>query len=262
MRSPGIRPISLTSLVMALAIAGAAPSAGQAATKYFTLEHVDIEAHYDSSAGRFEIEYHDHDADDHFDVDDSVFVLGESVTRSGISAGAGFNFLGVAPGEELWVSPASLPTFLFGGPVDGLTPAVPFIGLANGGSADGFRRVRFEFDASQFSGPGVFSLFSDGGTLFMSSDPGQSPSQTALSTTHTHYNFAFSEEGDYILPFRVSGNRALTGTSWEGLSDTYFIRFQVGNAAVVPEPASLAMVSVAGLAALGLGLARRRRNGA
>ncbi len=237
----------LVTIILATIAFGTVP-AQAAFVKVFTNEHVDIEGEFEG--GQLVLGVHDDDNDIHYDDPSSVqFLISESLTRSGLSSNSTYDFLGVAPGAEIFVLPAGLPTFLFGG---SQTPDVPFVGLANG-ARPMFSSLNFDFDPTEFTGPGRFSLFTDSGVLLMSSEltefNGASVPNSAGSVSHTHYNFAFSAPGNYVLPFRVrgtpSGGSELT-SEWVNL-----------NIHAVPEPTSFALMGI-GAGVFGLALRRRK----
>ncbi|CAN5912599.1 hypothetical protein BH23PLA1_BH23PLA1_18190 [soil metagenome] len=176
-----------------------------------------------------------------------LFSIDESVTRplTGPGASATFDFLGVAPGEEIFVFPTDVGTGLFGGP-DVAEP-----GLRNSARPT-FATLNFQFDPQGFSGPGRFSFFTDGGTLLMSSDlsafGGTTVPNQVNITSHVHFNWAFTQPGDYVLPFRVS--QTLDGNQ----INSEWVNF---NFQVVPEPTSFVLMGL-GASVFGLALRRRR----
>jgi surface-anchored protein len=98
------------------------------------------------------------------------------------------------------------------------------------------------------SGPGggVFSLYQvDLGdpTFFMSTNDGISGADaiTIVPGSHTHYNFAFTEQGQYDLTFEISGTHGVDGA--KTASATYSFN-------VIPEPSTYAllMLGMAGVA--------------
>ena len=102
-------------------------------------------------------------------------------------------------------------------------------------------------------GPGVFSLWNTGPfggdvTIMSSAVGSDAPGSLAMTLDpgHFHYNLGFSEKGDYEVTLRAEGT--LAGTD-QTLSEDFTVRFQA-----VPEPSSLFLVLLGGLAAL-----RRKR---
>lgn len=247
---------------LAVALSMVLGTTGFASTVVFTNQHIDFEAEF--HGGEVELGFHDEDTDTHYSLEDydvEIFVgLDETVRRNGNSAGAGFNFLGVDAGEEFYVLPFSFDTselnFLFGDGTGDDIPDVVYLGLANGLRPD-FPTINFEFQRDLFEGPGVFSLFSGFGTLFASSD--ETAPDSASSTIHNHYNWAFSEAGTYVLPFKVTATNS-NGDSVE--SEVFSFTVQIGpRSTVIPEPASIAMMSMGVLVVGGVAVARRRSQG-
>ncbi|WP_169980018.1 choice-of-anchor M domain-containing protein [Tautonia rosea] len=252
--------VRLASLALALSLV--LGTTGSASTVVFTNQHIDFEAEF--HGGEVELGFHDEDTDTHYSLEDynvEIFIgLDQTVRRNGASAGSGFDFLGVNAGDEFYVLPFSFSPseldFLFGAGTSDNTPDVVFLGLANGLRPQ-FPTINFEFQRDLFEGPGVFSLFSAFGELFASSSA--TAPDSAPSTIHNHYNWAFSEAGTYILPFKVTATNA-NGDSVE--SEIFNFTVQIGpRTTVIPEPASIAMMSMGVLVVGGVAVARRRRQG-
>ena len=105
------------------------------------------------------------------------------------------------------------------------------------------------------SGPGVFSLWNTdpfaGATVVMSSAPGSSAPGSVdllLDPGHFHFNAGFSEPGTYDVLFRAEGELVAGGMT----STDFTVRYEV---VPIPEPSSLALLLLGGMAAL-----RRKRN--
>jgi surface-anchored protein len=111
------------------------------------------------------------------------------------------------------------------------------------------------FTLSSISGPGKFAMWQydplGSPIVGWNATDGLDGSDTLIfgSPTHAHYNWGFTEPGEYILNITVSGTHNTDGL----LTDTQPIIFHV---ATVPEPTSLAL---GGLGILAVTLFRRRR---
>ncbi len=179
--------------------------------------------------------------DQEFEADEIVPVvpLTSSFTNPG---GAGWNFLGAAPGATVYLLPQNNPP----------STVIPFVGL----SAE-------ELTSADWSGlswslsllpssAGNFSIFQAGfpnpNVLFSSTS---GPASFPVPAGHDHANYAFTAPGMYAVDWTVSGTHAIDGFQ----SSTATFRFFVGDAAAVPEPSSLGLVTVSLL----LGLGRRRQ---
>ena len=157
---------------------------------------------------------------------------------------AGFlSFMNVSPGGTLW--------YLDWNGIGG----EPYFGLATE-----------DLDYSQFTGPITLTLSSISGPgkfamwqydVFGSPMVGWnaadgldgSDTLSFSSRTHAHYNWGFTEPGEYVLNVTISGTHNTDGF----LTDTQPIIFQV---AAVPEPASGAL---AGVGVLTFWLVRRNK---
>jgi surface-anchored protein len=109
-------------------------------------------------------------------------------------------------------------------------------------------------ELTDFSGPGEFTLWASSGIEMQTYDDGEGGQDfllTDMPLTHLHYNWAFSEEGDYFLTLEATGVLEDGGGLVSG-SGTFHFR-------VVPEPSTFAL-TVLGLGGLGLvSFVRRRR---
>lgn len=97
------------------------------------------------------------------------------------------------------------------------------------------------------SGPGSFRLWQDdgfGGEVDFLNPAASINSFTLAAGSHTHYNWGFTELGDYALEFEISGTHQVDGV--QSASATYFY--------AVPEPSS-ALLLLGGMLA---GFRRRR----
>jgi surface-anchored protein len=123
--------------------------------------------------------------------------------------------------------------------------------LVRGTASGTFQNNRVNLRLASFSGPGDFFLYSTNTfgdpTLFYNTANGLSLADNRQMSpgNHTHFNWAFTEPGEYTLGLIASGT-LLNGTYSE--SDLTEFHFNV-----VPEP------SASALALLGTGLLARRK---
>ena len=159
---------------------------------------------------------------------------------------SGVSYLGTGPGEPIWELPQSS------------TAGLPFLGIA----AEELSPANFSSATLQligFSGPdgGEFALGQGGGSsgtqIFFQTNDGITTADMLSLTIgeHDHYFWAFSEMGVYDLNILAQATTQAGVT----LSDTGTLRFAVGSATAVPEPASLACLAAA---ATGFWVRRRR----
>ena len=133
-------------------------------------------------------------------------------------------------------------------------PTVPFIGFGTEelNAADWTGNLTLSLTAESSSSSGSFYLFDidpfGAVTTLMDSSDGFSAADsiTLAPGSHTHYTWAFSEEGGYNLTFQVSGTHVTDGA--QSASATYGV--------TVPEPSTAGLLL--GVAALALTMARRR----
>ena len=142
---------------------------------------------------------------------------------------------------------------------------VPFLGIASeelfvdGVAEQPFSNVLVSLDS--FSGPGSFN-FNQGGTPFFAGESDGSVSGSGFSIAvgaHDHGFWEFAELGVYDLGIVVSADYDDPATSIDDtvmLTNNATFRFVVGDLTAVPEPGSMAVLAIGGLA---LATRRRRR---
>jgi surface-anchored protein len=228
-----------------------------------TQGHVDLGANYEGGAWGFEV--HDGETDTEYDPADAVLVapLAARMARPGSSS---FDFLGVAPGEDVWILPQSEdPGLLFLGIASEHTDPRDFGAWNPGDSripAGSFKWLEWQLVGVDSPAGAHFSLFSVDSfgqpLLWMSTFANPNPNSFfQLVGGHSHANFAFTHAGDYDITFRVRGMLA-DGTMTESGDGTFRFRVLGDTQVVVPESSSITMATLGlGLVA-GLGWRRRR----
>ena len=174
---------------------------------------------------------------------DAEYAPGELIVQVSTTtirpAGAAFGPIGVASGESYFLAPQSE------------IAGQPYVGIG-----------LEELDPLEWSGPitvtltgatlpvgAVFSLWQDGGPTFFMSTLGGISASDAVSITagdHVHYNWGFTEQGQYDLTFEIAGTHV--GDGAKTATATY-------SFSVIPEPSSALLGAFGALALL-----RRRRN--
>jgi surface-anchored protein len=150
---------------------------------------------------------------------------------------------GAATGADLWVLPQGNP---------GSDP-IPFLGIATEElvPADWSTDITFTLGTvTSPSGSGDFSIWQPdgiGGFDFFFSTENGSNSLNLGAGVHDHFNYGFTEAGNWLVEITASGTHATEGF----LTDTQTFSFQV-----VPEPSAYA--ALAGILALGFAGLRRR----
>ena len=213
--------------------------------------HWDVELAYED--GSWDPHFHLHDTETEIEFDE-VEILGNFDSDTAFDtptprpAGSQWDFTGAAAGEDLYIWTASDPQ-----------PELTFLGTAAeevelGVFVDDVVNMKFEGIVSGPAG-GSFSKYGFNGSgglevHFASEGTGFTLDDQTLGinvTSHQHFNWAFTELGTYELAFSANGELVADGTTTS--SDTFVVTFTV-----VPEPASLGLLGLGGLA-----LMRRRR---
>lgn len=222
-------------------------AAGQAQLYRYTAGHADIGVGYED--GEFEPHWHFGSGavvDGVTLTTDLEAAPGEAYAYAGENtelsrpAGTQWDFLGTAAGNSVWVLPQTQ------------AAGMPFLGLASEELDPLDWSGPIVFTLSDFSGPGVFSLWQSDGfggpIVSMTTLNGVSSADFyAMSPGgHEHFNWGFTAPGTYNLTFLITGNHVSDGAVASEAT------FQIQ---VVPEPSSAALL------ALGMGavvLLRRR----
>ena len=203
----------------------------------------------------------------------TLFVSKDSYT----TLPTGYGFTGASAGDGVYLLPQSQdPNLLYLG-FAGYGVPTSLVDKYNPSVASGGRVTRngawVKVGLSSVTGldggaaPGQFSVFQNGFTgpnVFMSTADGISHTPGAFDDSlwivaggHIHYNFTFTQPGDYLvnlttsLYYNADGNQSTLGL--ESVSAPQTMHFRV-EAQPVPEPASFAALGLGALAFL-----RRRR---
>jgi surface-anchored protein len=212
--------------------------------------HVDgFEVHYDPAAVSpeepFGLHIHDDTTNTHYEPADVVLQVNHSAFGVYGDVFTSSTRLGWT-GESGWVLPSTQSDTLDG---DG-NPAMLFLGVASDGGGGEWAGNQFKISLISVgaNNPGDFAMyrFSGSGSLlnpFTFSNPintkdGVSSSDVLTVSSlggHEHWNWAFSEEGEYTLNFQASG---LLGTMlFESEVETYTFN-------VIPEPSSSTLLLI------------------
>lgn len=226
---------------MSLLAVAISTSAAQAAL--YTDGHADFGAAYED--GAFNFHFHGEGATvDGIERDDEEFAISEitvvASTASMVILPVAFAGLGSSVGDTVWVLP------------EVQNPALPFLGLATEElSASSWGNITFTLGSViSPSGSGNFALWQSGSfgeTLLRMSTADPGLDQVIMQPgAHSHYNWGFTEAGNWQVEFTVSGNHAVDGF----VSSTQTLNFQV-----IPEPSAVVLGGMGLLAAV----SRRRR---
>jgi len=203
----------------------------QAQTSYLTEGHTDIDIGYDDGTFALGISHGEPEQD--FDVN-STYLVALPGALTTVPSDPSFSFLGSA-GSDIWILPQVQ------------NPDLLFLGFGAEDIESGtFLNNQLTMTLENVSGPGSFSIYlNDGfGNPTQWFTGGNGSQETIATGAHTHVNWAFSEPGDYEVTFQ--GDAQLPdGTPVSTGPVTYM--FQVDP---VPEPASLALCGLGGLALL------------
>jgi surface-anchored protein len=228
---------------IALAVISAALLSSVAHAATYTQGHGDFGAAYED--GTFDFHFHGEGAtidgtyreDEEFAISDIIVLASE---ESMITLPIAFSPLGAEVGDTIWVLPE----------VQNL--ALPFLGLATEDlSGSEWGNITFTLDSVVSpSGTGDFALWQSGSfgealVRMSTADPGVD--QVVLAPgSHAHYNWGFTEAGNWEIQITVSGTHITDGF----VSATQTLSFQV-----IPEPSA---VLLGGFGLLGLAIRRRR----
>ncbi len=233
-----LRPVAL---IVSSAFLAAAPS--HAAV--YTEGHADLGVGYED--GRLNFHFHGEGAViDGVDVEDQEYdpaditIRGASTSMLVLPEGFDLVGLGKSAGDTIWVLPWTQ------------EPGLPYLGTASEelNPADWSGGITFTLTGVLSpSGTGNFAMWRYGvfGDVMLDISSLTGPDSVTTATgSHDHFNFGFTEPGDWYVTLTASGNHVTDGLK----SDTRTFHFQI-----VPEPTSAVLAS---LGAAGF-LIRRRR---
>ena len=206
--------------------------------------HVDgFEVHYDPAAEAPEeplgLHIHDDTTDTHYEPAEVILQVNEAAYGLQGEVFASASRLGWT-GESGWVLPSiqSETVDEFG------DPAMLFLGVASDGGGVVWAGNQFKISLISVgaNNPGDFAMyrFSGSGSFSnpINTKNGVSSSDVLTVSSiggHEHWNWAFSEAGEYTLDFQASG--LLGGTLFESAVETYTFN-------VVPEPSSSTLLLI------------------
>lgn len=165
-------------------------------------------------------------------------------SSGGREAGAAWDLIGVPAGQSFWFLPQSSAT--------ASSLGAPYAGISAGDllAGDWIGNVAVKLTAANMPLGGQFSLAQVSlgvPTFFMSTFDGLDANDVVevAPGDHAHFNWYFTQPGQYDLTFEVSGTHVLDGP----MAESATFRF-----AVIPEPSSALLAGLGALALL-----RRRR---
>jgi surface-anchored protein len=165
--------------------------------------------------GNFDLHVHDEETDTEYEPSDSTIFVG---ARAKVALPSGLGFTGANPGDSVWILPGAAEK-----------PGVVFLGLATEEIATGvFTNNSITLTLDSFTGPGDFSLWTTdslGNVLEgLSTNNGFSGDSVSLTTgSHAHYNWAFTQPGEYQLTMRAAGQLAGGGSISQAATYTFFV---------------------------------------
>ena len=184
--------------------------------------HADIGVNFDE--GAWDLHIHNHEPDTEYEPSEALLYVGSEsrVIRSGDSANAAYDFLGVPSGSAVFVLPQVENTNLL------------FLGIGGEELAEDLLDGDIaNLRLASVSGPGEFSVWQSGLTpttprlVMATSDGIDGFDQFEVAAgSHAHLNFAFTKIGIYEVTFVASGIDT-DGNATDSGQVTYY--FQVGN---------------------------------
>jgi surface-anchored protein len=199
-----------------------------------TLETGEVDVGVGYADGAWDLHAHDETTDIEYEPGEVTLLAGPA-SQTTVPIDLQYSFLG-SPGAPTWILPQ----------VE--DPELLYLGLATEEIALGvFEGDVVTFSLTGITGPGHFALYSEGGfgdvTLFFNSADGitSSDSMTLPVGSHQHLNWAFSAPGSYSVEFTASG--ILQADGMPTTSGPVAYSFEV-----VPEPGTVGLLVIAGLA--------------
>jgi surface-anchored protein len=178
--------------------------------------------------------------DEEFEADELVAVTGFAFNEpDGRPTGGAWDPIGNNAGDKTWYFSSS--------GLDSDNNNTPFIGLASAELDPNDWSTLLTWAVTDVSGPGQFSVWQNGvtPTFFASSADGLDANDefTAAIGGHDHFNYGFTELGDYDVTFQVRATHSTDGDR----TDEKTFSFSV---VAVPEPGSFAVIASLGIAGL------------
>lgn len=229
------------SLALGLASLLATALTGQSQTP-LTSGHADVGIDYDEVLNEWNLHIHDEENNVEYSPPTNAILVVKGDAHSTVQTGQ--EFIG-SLGSDVWTLPK----------VE--DPNLLFLGIGSEEIVSGtFAGDVFSLALTGFSGPGNLFIYDldafDVPSVLFSAVGGSvvASSHSFPSGNHSHLNWAFTAIGDYTLTFEASANSTLNGLTSSGPVN---YTFQVQP---VPEPGTLALAGIGGVAAL---LAYRKR---
>lgn len=164
--------------------------------------HADIGIGFED--GNFDLHVHDEESDVEYAAADATIFVG---ARSKVQVPAGLGFTGASAGETLWVLSGSSEI-----------PGQVFLGLATEELvANVFTGDSIAITVDSFSGPGDFSIWNNslGGPseIIATSNGFANDSLNLPVGSHAHFNYGFTNPGEYLVTLRATGTLVAGGTT-------------------------------------------------